>query len=366
MDRLDAFLRIVGSALLRLADRPSNKADGDETYVPSRPPKLTVYSQENLDVSNASTAQTDPIVALGQGVVVESSMSPPDDHERSTMNDLASGPPSEAKSGSTLRKVETVLDIEFCCLQAYYEEDVMQDALGWRATATTLSFAVSDGASTSCRPEFFAAGLVEGFTSDEGFFRSDEARALWWTRAKAIWQEQVALVRSDMKPPEVSLLKREGAKATFGGVRIEHEPFLLSQAKIGDCFEIWTLADRMVYFDPPPPYNDIPDVLATTPDAYRDSWLHLTHRSSLPSRELILCTDAIGEYLVERHPWGEGTDVFSLLAGMTSEGFTEWCQSLRRQRLLKADDWTCIVVRFPEGLPCDEGLQGGDGNEDAL
>lgn len=223
----------------------------------------------------------------------------------------------------------------------------------------TLTFAVSDGSTYSCRPHFFAKALVTSFASIPGFFDDGNAtaRADWWFGARTAWEHEVNLIRPSMRPPEVNLLRAQGAKATFRGIALKQEPFEVLQVAVGDCVEIWINEGQVVASDPQPPFNHLPQVLSTMPDTLDDSSLAISKRQALPGRSLILCTDALGEFLLTEGIRMGIERLFDQLRNMNVEEFEVWCKDMRERGLLKADDWTCIAVVFPKSFPLLEERQ---------
>jgi hypothetical protein len=197
-------------------------------------------------------------------------------------------------------------------------------------------FAIADGASESIYAGEWARLLCEEFVADSS--PVDEAGP-WLGAAQRRWRDHV---RGQPAPWHVAEKLDAGAFATFLGLRIEAKGQWQAVATGDSC--LFLVRDNTLRAAFP---VEIAAAFGTRPDLIgsrqRGRFRAAGIAGTLQAGDrILLMTDALAEWFLAEHegghsPWRE-------FEQMTDDGFAHWVDACRKDRRLKNDDATLVVI----------------------
>ena len=208
--------------------------------------------------------------------------------------------------------------------------------------ARSFRVAVSDGATECAFARMWAVMLVEKFVSETGWRRQLDVLARAW--AADVWSRAL--------PWNVQAKASDGAHASLLGVVVTElsDGRWRAQAHVfGDSclFVLDTdgVIEIAVPYVRPEQFDQRPYLLSTDPIHRERALEHTVERRIIlgANQLLLLCTDAIGRWLVEAPP-DDVTELVGISQRSDRAGLNDWLERRRRARSVKDDDSTVVVI----------------------
>lgn len=208
-----------------------------------------------------------------------------------------------------------------------------------RAVGGTGSrFALADGASTTARAEIWAEILVFAYAIKGVDILEpsvlESLRSDWWQRAN----------KDDLPWYAQAKLQRGGA-ATFVGVEIDFAEQRYRALAIGDACLLHIRDGKVITAGPldhPRQFGRYPSLITTQAqdDSHRAAlWEHRGRYMS--GDQLVLASDGLAKYLLERHCCGTAIDVATIPDD--DNDFRAWVADARRDGMDNDDTTICTV-----------------------
>lgn len=196
-------------------------------------------------------------------------------------------------------------------------------------------FAVSDGASTSARPEVWARLLVESFVTDG----ADPLAQPTLSALRHTWSE---LVHTPGLPWFAQAKLLDGAHATFLAVILNPITGTYRATAIGDSCLLHLRGSELVTACPltrSDQFGRFPQLISSRLDIVPPPAVVIEGRC-LPGDRLVLVTDALAKFLLGMHERHQRVPALPRL----DDNFDRTVANLRRRGLLDNDDVTLCVV----------------------
>ena len=236
-------------------------------------------------------------------------------------------------------------------IACYWASKAGTDPTEWEDAAAYAPasgwFAVADGASTSGYAQQWAFTLTSRFVGDRppaAFDPSGSGLADWMRSTRRGFDpEGSEFPASDMPAWVHQAGRRTGAFATLLAGRIG--PDSVDAAAVGDTclFRVGAGGVQSFPLTEPEQFGVNPALLCSR-QTDRTDRAHVFHSRVEPGDVLLVCTDALSEFLMRRR--GD-TAMWSALASLGHEGFAQLCRDVRRRRLIKNDDITMLRIVVP-------------------
>lgn len=213
---------------------------------------------------------------------------------------------------------------------------------------TNLGFAaVADGVTISCRPELLAQSLTSYFVQEQFHLDKPTEQDLWWRLCRRKWFLTVTPEFASMNPSEQLNYQQRGGHSTFLGFRFE-APDSYWLYGIGDCCAFWFRGSSLVAVEPNiSAFDNSPATLATKDEAPGDK-MGVLSSGKLRGDLLVLASDKIAEFLIENEPWKKNSSFWKKMQGHELSSFADWAEEQKRGGLLHPDDYTLLMLHFPE------------------
>jgi hypothetical protein len=98
--------------------------------------------------------------------------------------------------------------------------------------------------------------------------------------------------------------------------------------------------------EPETTYGNTPDVLHSHFEAGHTA-LDVQPCRPLPGDFVALTTDSMADFLLRHRPWQQDRGFWSSLEGFSPQEFAQWARERQREGVLKSDDYTLMLLRFP-------------------
>ena len=215
-----------------------------------------------------------------------------------------------------------------------------------------LRVAIADGASTASGSglwaQLLARASVNGLNGlPPGSWCVEPYRSRLLQRLRVKWHEQIRRLLPDPLPWFSQASLERGAFSSL--MQVEVRDGTWTAEGWGDSCLFHLRGGQPVQVLPdlePEAFNESPFLLASVRGHDKDLVKHLlTATGKLqPGDTLLLATDALACWLLTTKAWAETLREFKDLADVTA--FTAWVGELRRERGLKNDDTTMVLVEF--------------------
>jgi len=243
-----------------------------------------------------------------------------------------------------------------------------EDAYGFNAQGR--SFAIADGASEASFAGIWARRLVEGFTASPFFCHGCSYQSLQ-RRLRPMQEAWHRAINWEELPFYAEEKAQAGAYAAFLG--LQFDPSLKDSGPpivggwhamaVGDCCLFQVRDNTIVESFPlqqPNAFNNSPALLSSLPQKNQRLWEEsrvIFYQQGCAGRIwvndlFILTTDALGEWFLRQSETVDHCDSkdrhppWRILNDLSSPGqFEELVQELRRQKLLRNDDTTLIIIK---------------------
>ena len=232
-----------------------------------------------------------------------------------------------------------------------YEDDSRFDyRLGKDRRPDTATIALSDGASESAFAREWAQILTQAFVEGPFDLSGPTRGALesWLEPCAAKWNKAVPW---DRIPWHGEAKTRAGALATLLGLTIGPDGssgLSWQAAALGDCCLFVVRQDAMLMSFPledAGQFNNTPVLICSNPVNNRGlgEGVRRSRGECAPGDLFILASDALACWILDNHSAG-GHPWEQLLALDSLERWADWVQTQRRERSLKNDDTTLVII----------------------
>lgn len=250
--------------------------------------------------------------------------------------------PSTRPASSTPALFEAHLLRHEGCADHHYE-----DASAFNAYSGFA--AVADGLTVSSRSDLFADSLVRHFVQGEFYLEKPDERKTWWKLCKREWDVQATRLFSGMSAEEQHQ-HAKGSGATFIG--FWSDPKLgACLYSVGDCYGLWFDNDGFVAsFPEVPSFNNSPTTVDSIQELTPERLVVSRFQSAedMPGVLLVLCSDTLAEYFVTQKPWEHQPSFWQDVKAMDDQRFGEWAETRKAANELKDDDYTLLLLEFPQ------------------
>ena len=211
--------------------------------------------------------------------------------------------------------------------------------------------AVSDGASESAFAREWANVLTDAFTSRTPDLEAFSAETLgaWLAPSQSEWHD---LVPWDRIPWHGEAKARAGAFATLLGLTIGAGSGHLGRLSwramaVGDCC-LFVVRDQQLHVSFPiedhSEFDNNPALVCSNPASVEGLWEEVKQGNGecKVGDLLLLSTDAIASWFLARNAAGERP--WETIAALNQSTWSEWVDEQRRERLMRNDDTTLVLI----------------------
>ena len=291
---------------------------------------------------------------------------------------------SEKEEEATLQSTQPASLLQVQVFSFAGSDHEFQDAFHY--CSETGAVAIADGATVSVCQQEWAEILTRQFAKTAVDVDKETARQQWWVNSITEWNELVTprQERWSADPAKywvtTKLFYEAGAAATFLGFVpfFRHKPAVPVEAQdelgdkkeleqenrvedeitegtdssgyqlyaVGDCVGFWFEDERLVKTEPPLLIFDCTPALLRSRQSFPIEHLNVFGAQQRPGNLLVLATDALAEYFTLHRPWESNSKFWDDWQHRTDQDFAMWSEELKREDLLKSDDYTMVFVRF--------------------
>ena len=142
-----------------------------------------------------------------------------------------------------------------------------------------------------------------------------------------------------------------GSGATFIGFWIDPKRGACLYS-VGDCYGLWFSSNKLDRtFPETTHFNNNPTTIDTHQELSAEKLVTARYGlKDMPGDMLVLCSDALAEYLLKWVPWDQQPDFWHKLEDMSDKSFGTWAEGQKAAGKLKDDDYTLLLLRFPQML----------------
>jgi hypothetical protein len=214
--------------------------------------------------------------------------------------------------------------------------------------------AIADGVSSTIFSGLWARILTQAAVADPPCLHDPAALQDWLQRRRAEWSNQIDTSRLTwfQRPKMI-----EGAMSTWLWCELTPPPhgdggdpdgYRLSSFAIGDCCLFHLRQGELLYAFPLTSETEFgidPAVIGSI-DRKQDHLLEfrLTEAECRPGDLLVLCTDAVGLWATKRYAAGQSV-CWEDYWEMPDQGWQSEIAALRREKLMRYDDSTLVLLR---------------------